>query len=969
MLGNMKINTPARASGFTLVELCVVIIILGTVIALVSTGYQSWQAQKRVETNQERIASASEKIHEYRKIRGFYPQPASLTAPRSDATYGQALDKQASPTPPSAAGSCTNGICRQDGVGGRNVLIGTIPFRELNIPEEEAYDVYGARIVYAVTENATEDEFKENEGALRVLNEKGENLFPDGTGHFAVLSPGKNRKGGFSMEGTQIAACNGTTADTANCDFLTGQAQAVFNSNPYSEAANAGDYFDDFISFNKQPEERALWRRGLTENTENPNDLISMAENKIIVGAQKRINANDGRLSILYDPTNSDFDGSLYVRGALQTKRICDEDNSNCQDVSGLTRDCTGPGEYVIGFYNGRPQCGSIYFGCKEGQILTGISPSGDPTCTNAPLAPQDGQCGSAAGTTIPTAPSGDTALCRRGDATAVNEGTDNFTWRCTGLNNGQTANCSAAKTPPPYNGVCGADNGRTLASAPTARCSVGTESGFSGSGPWTWTCLGEGAGSQNANCSAQRTPPTSCECGPGNCGVVATNGVCNNSARNTCSAGSPANGGETSTHYTWHCNGLNGGANATNCQMAKPVTPAGSAAYCWGDGTLGTLGNGTQTVSANPVAVTMPAGVTSFIDISSSAQSDICAIGNNGRAYCWGSNGAFPGLLGIGSTTYPDIHSTPTAVTMPSGISSFSKIRVGSMAACALADTGNVYCWGSDRIYTGAGYNDARVGTSPIRNPAPSVPAIKPSGVTRYVDINVSFDSVCALGDNGRIYCWGNEQEITNPYDSWIIDTPRQVTMPTGVTAFTKLSETTDLGGGPVGECAFADNNNLYCWGEGKFGSVGNGVDVGANHGSIPGVHPRPQVTYYIPQQVLKPSGVSQYTEVSNDCALNNNGQPYCWGPFDPVSIYTYVPDSSYAPELTATLLPNGVSSLKKIYFNPSSSVQCMIGNNDRLYCFNSSDTTPRQINFPNTAGNVKKVTTTNGGGCALVQ
>ncbi len=566
--------TPTRASGFTLVELCVVIIILGTVIALVSTGYQSWQAQKRVETNQERIASASEKIHEYRKIRGFYPQPASLTAPRSDATYGQALDKQASPTPPSAAGSCTNGICRQDGVGGRNVLIGTIPFRELNIPEEEAYDVYGARIVYAVTENATEDEFKENEGALRVLNEKGENLFPDGTGHFAVLSPGKNRKGGFSMEGTQIAACNGTTADTANCDFLTGQAQAVFNSNPYSEAANAGDYFDDFISFNKQPEERALWRRGLTENTENPNDLISMAENKIIVGAQKRINANDGRLSILYDPTNSDFDGSLYVRGALQTKRICDEDNSNCQDVSGLTRDCTGPGEYVIGFYNGRPQCGSIYFGCKEGQILTGISPSGDPTCTNAPLAPQDGQCGSAAGTTIPTAPSGDTALCRRGDATAVNEGTDNFTWRCTGLNNGQTANCSAAKTPPPYNGVCGADNGRTLASAPTARCSVGTESGFSGSGPWTWTCLGEGAGSQNANCSAQRTPPTSCECGPGNCGVVATNGVCNNSARNTCSAGSPANGGETSTHYTWHCNGLNGGANATNCQMAKPVTP-----------------------------------------------------------------------------------------------------------------------------------------------------------------------------------------------------------------------------------------------------------------------------------------------------------------------------------------------------------------------------------------------------------
>ncbi|MEE4203257.1 MAG: choice-of-anchor U domain-containing protein [Halieaceae bacterium] len=55
---------------------------------------------------------------------------------------------------------------------------------------------------------------------------------------------------------------------------------------------------------------------------------------------------------------------------------------------------------------------------------------------------------------------------------------------------------------PPPADGVCGADNGQTLASTPTNLCAVGTSSGVSGTGDWTWTCQGVNGGA-SANCSA----------------------------------------------------------------------------------------------------------------------------------------------------------------------------------------------------------------------------------------------------------------------------------------------------------------------------------------------------------------------------------------------------------------------------------------------------------------------------------
>lgn len=61
-----------------------------------------------------------------------------------------------------------------------------------------------------------------------------------------------------------------------------------------------------------------------------------------------------------------------------------------------------------------------------------------------------------------------------------------------------------APDAPPPTDGVCGSDNGKTLTAPPTNLCSVGAASTIAGTGPWTWSCAGVGTGA-TAQCSAQK--------------------------------------------------------------------------------------------------------------------------------------------------------------------------------------------------------------------------------------------------------------------------------------------------------------------------------------------------------------------------------------------------------------------------------------------------------------------------------
>jgi uncharacterized repeat protein (TIGR02543 family) len=63
--------------------------------------------------------------------------------------------------------------------------------------------------------------------------------------------------------------------------------------------------------------------------------------------------------------------------------------------------------------------------------------------------------------------------------------------------------NITANFAPDPVNGICGASNGGVFRTAPTTGfCAAGNGSAVSGSGPWSWSCLGVNGGG-TVNCSA----------------------------------------------------------------------------------------------------------------------------------------------------------------------------------------------------------------------------------------------------------------------------------------------------------------------------------------------------------------------------------------------------------------------------------------------------------------------------------
>jgi alpha-tubulin suppressor-like RCC1 family protein len=113
----------------------------------------------------------------------------------------------------------------------------------------------------------------------------------------------------------------------------------------------------------------------------------------------------------------------------------------------------------------------------------------------------------------------------------------------------------------------------------------------------------------------------------------------------------------------------------------------------CWGDNTLGQLGDGTNTLSSTPLVVSPP--LDTGVALGAAGESHTCAVTTTGGAMCWGSNAA--GELGNGLNTPSNV---PVDVTgMTTGVASISS---GANLTCSLSTLGAVSCWGNIFVFTG---------------------------------------------------------------------------------------------------------------------------------------------------------------------------------------------------------------------------------------------------------------------------
>jgi alpha-tubulin suppressor-like RCC1 family protein len=266
-------------------------------------------------------------------------------------------------------------------------------------------------------------------------------------------------------------------------------------------------------------------------------------------------------------------------------------------------------------------------------------------------------------------------------------------------------------------------------------------------------------------------------------------------------------------------------------------------AAYCWGSNISSQLGDGTTTLRYVPAAVTMPSGVT-FVRISV-GNSFSCAISDAGSSYCWGANGS--GELGNSGTA---TRTTPGISSMPLGVT-FTGIAAGNSFACALAVTGEPWCWGSNSSFQlGDGTSTAR--TTPTL-------VTMPSGVT-FVSLALGSSFACGLTSAGLADCWGsNSVGQLGDGTMTVRSVPTAVTMPSGVTFATLTT-------GGSHTCGATSAGDVYCWGNNGNGQLGDGTT--AAHSS--------------PALVTMPIGVT-FTSLTSgtfhSCAMTTTNVAYCWG------------------------------------------------------------------------------------------
>lgn len=279
----------------------------------------------------------------------------------------------------------------------------------------------------------------------------------------------------------------------------------------------------------------------------------------------------------------------------------------------------------------------------------------------------------------------------------------------------------------------------------------------------------------------------------------------------------------------------------------------ASSRAYCWGNGGHGRLGNGDVLSQDLPVLVAGGDMAGKNVTAVSAGYSTTCAIAD-GDAYCWGYGGQ--GNTGDGQALYEN--SLPVAVNGAAmGGRTVTDIAVGNReSVCAIAD-GAPFCWGAN-TWGNLGNGSTATAKAPV---AVNTSAMGSKPVT---SIGVGQASACAVA-GGTVYCWGAYNNGRLGLGAIVANQ----TVPKAVTTNLAGVTATQISVGYYHSCILATTGDMYCWGGGGQGRLGNGL---SNSGSNVPI----KATAFSSTVGTQVSSVQ--AGESTTCIISSGG-PYCAG------------------------------------------------------------------------------------------
>ena len=252
-----------------------------------------------------------------------------------------------------------------------------------------------------------------------------------------------------------------------------------------------------------------------------------------------------------------------------------------------------------------------------------------------------------------------------------------------------------------------------------------------------------------------------------------------------------------------------------------------------------GTTGSTTRQVSVNSSSTAALSKIAA-IDVGDMTA---CAVGVDGKAWCWGPNDY--GQLGTGDVAQGYVPRRAAEGYL------FSKISVstGGAFACGITTAGRAYCWGNQeggRLGDGIAAPSGQFVTTPV----------PVSGAGTYIDIAAGGDHACAIAAGGAAYCWGH-----NERGQLGTGVGANSAVPVPVAGGLTFSSITTH---QVVSCGITNGGLAYCWGDGGMGNLGGGSNSSSN----------------VPAPVKGGfSFASLQLGVWTACGVTTTGDGYCWG------------------------------------------------------------------------------------------
>lgn len=300
----------------------------------------------------------------------------------------------------------------------------------------------------------------------------------------------------------------------------------------------------------------------------------------------------------------------------------------------------------------------------------------------------------------------------------------------------------------------------------------------------------------------------------------------------------------------------------------------------CWGLNDHGQLGLGSNTGHLAALGDNEPVNSQPVVDLGAGRRAVAAALGSRhtcvildtGHVRCWGAN--FGGPLGIdtdGSHIGDDEPVTSAPVVDLGPGRTAVAIAAGGATTCAILDNGSLRCWGAN--------GEGQLGLGHVENigddePVASVAPVDLGPGRTAAAVAVDGDHTCAILDNGKLRCWGNNDDgqLGLGTTAALGDDEEILSQPSIDLGPGRTAVALSTGDNGPRTCAILDNATLRCWGNNQYGALGIGSTEHLGDD---------EAITSVPPVALGPGGIPVSVHVGRDnvCTVLTDATLRCWG------------------------------------------------------------------------------------------